>query len=184
MTPCVCLLSSPRRAFRIYGTLSSLLSFRTVFSVATATASPLKEDFQTDTLCATCSCHQHLFQLTIIDLVWSFVFAHKLTPVISVAKSFSVVTATVLQTLLIDRYGPILLGDNAVVPATSRFSRRAVAASRDALLCFTCTQRTCRIYDKLYPLLGSMSRSFSLSHPFAICGASICSPSTPVSLTL
>jgi hypothetical protein len=43
-----------------------------LFSVATATASPLnKEDFQTETLCATCTCHQHLFQLTIIDLVWS-----------------------------------------------------------------------------------------------------------------
>jgi hypothetical protein len=54
------------------------------------------------------------------------VFAHKLTHVISVAKSFSVVTTTALETSLIDRYGPILLGDNAVVPATSRFSRCAV----------------------------------------------------------
>jgi hypothetical protein len=89
------------------------LSGLCLFSVATATASPLKEGFQTDTLYATCSCRQHLFQLTIIDLVLCSVFAHKLTPVISVAKSFSVVTTTALQTSLDDRYRPILLGDGS-----------------------------------------------------------------------
>jgi hypothetical protein len=70
-------------------------------------------------------------------------------------------------------------------------------ASHDALLCFTCTPRTCRLYDD--ELLHSVylpslrQASFStwvnvkiilLSHPVAICGASLCSPSTPGSLTL
>jgi hypothetical protein len=153
VTPCVCLLSSPRRTFRIYGTLSVYcLSGLCLFSVATATASLLKEDFQTDTRCATCSCRQYLFPRTIIDLVLCLHIS-------------------------------ILLSDRSLRTDSARRQCRC-PRQRDALLYFTCTPRTCRLYDKLHPLLGSMSRSFSVSHLFAICGASLCSPSTPGSLTL